>query len=228
MKTVIITGAGGSLGRALVKKFVQENYFIAATLSPGGKVKQPEKKGQLWQRVNLAAEDDTAAFVKDIIRLRKRADVLVATAGGFAMGNIAKTRAGDIQHQVDLNFFTAYNIVRPVFLQMKKQGSGRIFLIGSKAGADASGGKEVIGYSLSKSLLFRLADILNKEAAGTDIVTTVIIPSTIDTPQNRKDMPGADFSTWVKPAAIAEVISFYASSAASAIRSPVVKVYGGA
>ncbi|MGL4230485.1 MAG: 3-oxoacyl-ACP reductase, partial [Casimicrobium sp.] len=75
-----------------------------------------------------------------------------------------------------------------------------------------------------------LAELMNEEAraAGADVVTSVIVPSIIDTPQNRKDMPSADFSKWVTPQAIAEIIVFHASDMSNAIREPIIKVYGGA
>jgi NAD(P)-dependent dehydrogenase (short-subunit alcohol dehydrogenase family) len=127
-----------------------------------------------------------------------------------------------------LNFETAYNIARPVFAQMMLQGSGRIFIIGSKPGLDAKNGKGMIAYGLSKCLLFRLAELMNDEAKGTDVVTSVIVPSTIDTPQNRQSMPDAKYANWVKPEEIAEVIAFYSDEASSAVREPVIKVYKNA
>jgi NAD(P)-dependent dehydrogenase (short-subunit alcohol dehydrogenase family) len=86
----------------------------------------------------------------------------------------------------------------------------------------------MVAYGLAKSLLFRLADILNDEAAGKDIVTSVVIPSTIDTSSNRKAMPNADFNAWVKTEQIADIIYFYSSEQAAALREPVIKVYNNA
>jgi NAD(P)-dependent dehydrogenase (short-subunit alcohol dehydrogenase family) len=146
--------------------------------------------------------------------------------GGFAMGKIAETRSSDILKQYKLNFETAYHTARPVFLQMIKQKTGRIFLIGSKPGLDARNGKGMVAYGLAKLLIFRLAELMNDEAKGTNVVTNVIVPSTIDTPQNREAMPDADFSKWVRPEAIADVIYFYCSEAASIVREPVIRVYG--
>ena len=180
----------------------------------------------MWTPVDLAVGEETEAYVKKVVKTRKRIDVLVTAAGGFAMGNIGQSTDKDIQKQLDLNFYPAYNIVKPVFAQMKQQSSGRIFLIGSKSGLDATSGKDTLGYTFSKSLLFRLAEVLNKEAGLLDIVTTVIVPSVIDTPQNREDMPDADFARWVKPSRIAEVIHFYCTPAAEDIKSPVIKVFG--
>jgi NAD(P)-dependent dehydrogenase (short-subunit alcohol dehydrogenase family) len=109
---------------------------------------------------------------------------------------------------------------------MMKQGSGRIFLIGSRQGLNILKGKGALAYSLSKSLLFRLAELLNAEAKGKNVVVSVIVPSTIDTPQNRESMPDADFSSWVTASQIADIIYFYSSGESSAIREPVIKVYG--
>ncbi|MDP4265191.1 MAG: SDR family oxidoreductase, partial [Bacteroidota bacterium] len=80
-------------------------------------------------------------------------------------------------------------------------------------------------YGMAKSLIFRLAELMNDEAKGHDVVTTVIVPSTIDTPQNRKSMPDADYNKWVKPEAIADIIYTYCVSLTSVIREPVIKVY---
>jgi len=82
-----------------------------------------------------------------------------------------------------------------------------------------------VAYGLAKSLIFRLADLMNDEAKGTNVVVSVIVPSTIDTPQNRKSMPEADPNKWVKAEAIADVIYFYCTEQASVLREPVIKVY---
>ena len=103
--------------------------------------------------------------------------------------------------------------------------TGRIFLIGSRPGMNATDGKGMIAYGLAKSLLFRLAALMNEESKGTNVVTSVIVPSTIDTTPNRKSMPDADFDTWVKPEAIADVIYFYCTEEAAVLREPVIKVY---
>jgi NAD(P)-dependent dehydrogenase (short-subunit alcohol dehydrogenase family) len=152
-------------------------------------------------------------------------DVVVLTVGGFAMGSVAETKTSDIAKQYTLNFETAYNIAKPVFIQMLKQKSGRIFFVGSRPGLNAMQGNGMVAYGLAKSLIFRLAELMNEEAKGTNVVTSVIVPSTIDTPQNRKAMPGTDPEAWVKPETIAEVIYFYCTDAASALREPVIKVY---
>ena len=98
-------------------------------------------------------------------------------------------------------------------------------MVGSRPGLDAKSGKGMIAYSLGKSLIFRLAELMNNEAKGQDVVTAVLVPSTIDTPQNRKAMPNADPGGWVQPEAIAETIYFYCTEQAAALREPVIKLY---
>ena len=86
----------------------------------------------------------------------------------------------------------------------------------------------MVAYGLAKSLIFRLAELMNAEAKGSNVVTSVVVPSTIDTPQNRSAMPDASFDTWVKPEAIAELIHFHCTDAAATLREPVIKVYNNA
>ena len=229
MKTAIVTGASGNMGQAVVKKFIDEGYKVIGTVVPNDPVPLdfPAEKFEKIV-VDLMNEDAAAQFVETILTTNKTIDVAVLTVGGFAMGKIADTKATDIFKQYKLNFETAYNVARPVFLQMVKQNSGRIFLIGSKPGLDHRNGKGMVAYGLAKSLIFRLAEWMNDEAKGTDVVTSVVVPSTIDTPQNRKSMPDAKFDSWVKPEAIAEIIYFHCSSEGSALREPVIKIYNNA
>ncbi len=229
MKIAIVTGASGNLGRATIKKFIDGGYFVIGTVIPGDPV-NIDFPGDSFEKavVDLLNEDDSQKFADAIVSKYGRIDVAILTVGGFAAGNIAETKTSDISKQYKLNFETAYNLARPAFAQMKKQNQGRIFIIGSRPGLDARYGKGMVAYGLAKSLLFRLADLLNNEAAGEDIVTSVVIPSTIDTDANRKAMSKADFKTWVRAEQIADVIYFYSGELASALREPIIKVYNNA
>lgn len=226
MRSIIITGASGNMGQAVVKKFLAEDYHVTGTVIPNDPVKLDINHAAFeTSTADLMNEMAAAEMVKAVSAKRGSIDVAVLTVGGFAMGTIAETGSADILNQYKLNFETAYHVARPVFAQMMQQGSGRIFLIGSRPGIDMHNSKGMVGYGLAKSLIFRLAELMNEEAKGTDVVTVVIVPSTIDTPQNRKAMPGADFSKWVTPEAIADTICFYCTDAAAALREPVLKLY---
>ena len=210
MRTAIVTGASGNLGQAVVQKFLSEGYAVEGT---GSLLMDAPHFHSVT--VDLVNEEAAAEWVQAVINKHKTIDVAVLTVGGFAMADIAGTTTAMIGQQYRLNFETAYNVARPVFVQMRKQGAGTIFLIGSKAGMEAGTSKGMIAYGLSKSLLFRLAELMNEEAAGTAVKTIVIVPSTIDTPQNSVAMPGADFSTWQTPGFIANTIFTLSSSVIS-------------
>lgn len=226
-KIVIVTGSAGNLGQAVVKKFIAEYYQVIGTVTSTDPATSDLARGQFETAVvDLMKEKDTTLFVNSIIEKYKRIDTAVLTVGGFAMGKIADTSTSDIYKQYQLNFETAYNIARPVFAQMLKQNAGRIFLVGSKPGMEAKNNKGMIAYALGKSLIFRVAELMNEEAKGYNVVTTVIVPGTIDTPQNRKAMPDANFNNWVKAEDIANIIYYYSSDDAASLREPVIKVYG--
>ena len=229
MKNVIVTGSSGNMGQAVVKKFIDEGYRVIGTIIPN-ETATPNLVSENFEQVeiDLTNEEESINFVNTVIKKYKTVDVAVLTVGGFALGKIEETSSNDIYKQYKLNFETTYNIVRPVFLQMIKQNSGRIFLTGSRPGLDAKNGKEMVAYGLAKSLIFRLAELLNEESIGYDGVTSVVIPSTIDTPQNRTAGPLADYKNWIKPEDIAASIYFYCTEEARMLREPVLKVYNNA
>jgi NAD(P)-dependent dehydrogenase (short-subunit alcohol dehydrogenase family) len=228
-KVAIVTGASGNMGQAVVKKFLGEGYKVIGTVIPNDPVKIDIDSADFETAiVNLTDEENSLQFIEMIIQKHGSIDAAVLTVGGFAMGSVAETKTADVLKQYKLNFETAYNTARPVFIQMLKQNSGRIFIIGSRPGLDAKNGKGMVAYGLSKSLIFRLAELMNDEAKGKNVVTSVVVPSTIDTPQNRKSMPDADPSKWVKAEDIANVIYFYCTGDASVLREPLIKVYNNA
>lgn len=204
MKSAIVTGASGNLGKAVVEQLLGSGYQVSGTgfLTGAG-------ARYTGAKIDLTDEAATGKWVASVIR-PGALHTAVLTVGGFAMGDIASTHSGNILEQINLNFTTAYHVARPVFLHMKEQGSGTIFLVGSQAGMAAEKNIGVTAYGLSKSLLFRLADLMNLEAAGTAVKVFVVVPFIIDTPQNRSSMPDADTSAWQTPEQIAQFIISYA------------------
>jgi len=229
MKNVIVSGASGNLGQAVIKKFLSEGCRVTGTIIPKDPVKlEIADKNFEAVEADLGNEDIAAKFAEQSIKKYGQVHVAVMTVGGFALGKIAETSSSDIQKQLKLNFETAYHLARPLFVHMLEKNEGIIFLVGSRTGIDMRQSKGMTAYGLSKSLIFRLAELMNEEAKGTNVVTAVIAPSTIDTPQNRAAMPKADFTKWVKADTIADLIFFYTTSPASILREPVIKVYGNA
>lgn len=229
MKTVIITGANGNLGSAVTKKFLEKNYRVVATVSN-------EKARSDFQDdpnldiavVNLTSEKDTAFFIEKTIQKYRVIDAALLLVGGFAMGGLAETSGEDLHKQIALNFETSYYITRPLFEQLMKNKNGMIVFIGARPALNPSQGKDLIAYSLSKSLLFKLAELLNEAAKGVNVSVSVIVPSTLDTPLNRKSMPDVNPDLWVKPSEIAETLEFLVSDKSRSLRETVLKIYNNA
>jgi NAD(P)-dependent dehydrogenase (short-subunit alcohol dehydrogenase family) len=226
MKTVIITGANGNLGTATVKKFLDEGYSVIAVDGKDDHLDLAKaNKNFERQAVDLTNESETENFVKTIIASRGKIDAALMLVGGFAMGNVLATTGSDIQKQFALNFETAYFLARPLLQHMQQNGYGRLVFIGARPAINPAQGKDLIAYALSKSLLFKLADFINEENKGKNIVASVVAPSTIDTALNRKSMPDVDPENWVKPEQLADILEFICSQKGMPLREPLYKVY---
>jgi NAD(P)-dependent dehydrogenase (short-subunit alcohol dehydrogenase family) len=157
--------------------------------------------------------------------MKKTIDIAILTVGGFALGTIETTDSVAVQRMMSLNFNTAYFVARPVFQQMLLQFFGRIVFIGARPALAPAEGKNTVAYALSKSLVFKLAELLNAEALGKDVVASVIVPGVIDTPLNRSTNPTANFSDWVTPEEIANSMAYLVSADGRALREPILKLY---
>jgi len=229
MKTIIVTGANGNLGVATVKKFLESGYRVIAVDHSGSHLEFATKNdGFELHTVDLLDENACASFVNKIIATHNSIDGALLLAGGFAMGDVSSTGGKDLNNMLSLNFNTAYYMARPVMEHMLLSGYGRLVFIGARPALQAADGKNMVAYALSKSLLFKLADFINETAKGKNVVASVIVPSTIDTEINRKNMPGANPDNWVKPGQLADVLEFICSDKGLPIREALYKVYNNA
>jgi NAD(P)-dependent dehydrogenase (short-subunit alcohol dehydrogenase family) len=229
MKTIIITGANGNLGTVVTKRLLESGYRVVATvLDEMAKAELGAHKNLQTEIVNLTSESETASFVQRVLDRFEKVDAALMLVGGFAMGDITQTNSGDIKKQISLNFETAYNLTRPLFRHMMDNNRGRLVYIGARPALNPDAGKNLLAYALGKSLIFKLAEILNEEAKGKNVTATVIVPSTMDTPVNRKNMPDTDPDIWVKPEQLAGVIEFVISQAGLPLRETILKVYNNA
>lgn len=225
-KTIIVTGAAGNLGRAMVARLLSEGHRVIATTLRAEKQKVATADDQFESyQVDLANEEATTAFVDAVVTKHNSIDAALLIAGGYTGGTIRDTGSELIRRMIALNFETAYHVARPVFNRMISQPSGgRIVLVSAKAGMQPHDAANNVAYGLSKSLILRLAEILNAEGASHNVVTSVIVPSTIDTPENRAAMPNADFTKWVLPEDIAATIAFLLSDPARGLRETVLRM----
>ena len=229
MKTVIITGANGNLGLAVTKNFLSKGYRVIASIAHESEKKDFDSlENTDVQVANLMQEEEAYLFVQSNIKKYGKIDAALLLVGGFTAGNIAATSGADLHKQFSLNFETAYYTTRPLFQHMLQMNSGKIIFIGARPALVAEQGYGLLAYSLSKSLLFKLAEYLNAEAKGKAVTVSVIVPSTLDTALNRKSMPTADPENWVKPEQVAEILEFLVSEKGDPLRETVFKVYNNA
>jgi NAD(P)-dependent dehydrogenase (short-subunit alcohol dehydrogenase family) len=146
-------------------------------------------------------------------------------AGGFRMGEaVHETTEETWDFLMDLNARSLINVAAATVPVLLRRGGGKVVTVG--AGAASRGGAQMGAYSASKSALIRLTESMSAELKDKGINVNCVLPSIIDTPDNRNAMPGADPSSWVAPAALADVIAFLASDAARAIHGAAIPVGG--
>jgi len=227
-KTVMITGAAGNLGRAVASAFASAGATLAL-VDIGDHVLGAAYPGVDDRRQLLAADlMDTASTrraVDKAVAAFGRIDCLCNIAGGFRMGPAVHETPDELwKLMLDLNAGTLLNAVRAVVPGMLAAGSGSIVNVG--AGSGQSGRAHMGAYSVSKSAVIRLTEAMAGELRERGINVNCVLPSIIDTPQNRADMPQADHRRWVAPQDLAHVILFLCSEGARAIHGAAIPVVG--
>lgn len=227
-QVVVVTGAFGVLGRAVARAFAAHGARLAlldvAAEPPASLREEFGAEPLLFGGVDLSDMEATRRVMSVVTMHFGGIDVLVNVAGGFRWQTLA---GGSVEAWDDLytmNLRTAVVSCKAALPAMLERGAGRIVNIG--AGAAARAGAGMGPYTASKAGVQRLTESLSEEAKDHGITVNAILPGTIDTPRNRADMPDADFTRWVAPASIAEVIVFLASDAAAAITGAAIPVFG--
>lgn len=230
-QVVIVTGAAGNLGRAVAQAFDVAGATLVLVDRAPDRLPELFPKWQTSPRHCLATSVDLTdqAAVQEMVaetsRRFGRVDVLVNLAGGWSGGSPAhETEWATFQHLLDLNLRTVLLASQAVVPIMLAQGRGRIVNVAARAGLE--GTVRNSAYAAAKSAVIRLTESMAAELKKQGIAVNCVLPSTIDTPQNREAMPKADHSKWVSPEAIADVILFLASDAARAVQGAAIPVYG--
>lgn len=223
-RTIIVTGGFGVLGQAVAEAFAKAGDKVA-------RVDFAEKPAVALEGsldvggVNLTDRDATQAALDEVAAAHGGIDVLVNVAGGFTWETLEEGSLDSWVRMQAMNLMTNATITKLALPALKASDHGRIVNIG--AGAAIKAGMGMGAYTASKSGVHRLTEALAEELAGTTVTVNAILPSIIDTPTNRKDMPDADVSQWVKPEAIADVILFLSSPAARGITGALIPVTRG-
>jgi len=228
-RVAVVTGGTGALGSAVAIDLAESGARVAIPYTADEHWAALESRAgalseQLWgANADLTSAAAADRFVSDIAERWGRVDFLVCTAGGFAAGKIHETSEEAWNCMFDLNLRTVYLAVHAAVPVMIQQNFGRIITTSSGAILNGSGAG-IAAYAISKGAVRQFTEILASELKAYDIHAHCILPGTMDTEANRRDMPKADFSQWVSTADVARVIHFLLSDAARAVRSVAVPV----
>jgi NAD(P)-dependent dehydrogenase (short-subunit alcohol dehydrogenase family) len=224
-QTAIVTGATGGLGAAVVRVFLAHGWRVVATGRSESDLEE------------LAAEEGVTPVAADLMEVAEVAEVaavagpglraVVNLVGGFAAGGrVHEAAVEGFEHQLRLHLRPTYLMSAAAIPAMLAGGGGAIVCVSSRAALRPFPG--AAGYVTAKAAVLGFVDALDADYRGDGIRVNAVLPSTIDTPANRRAMPRADTSAWVAPEAIAEVIAFLCSDAAAATSGAHVPVYGRA
>jgi NAD(P)-dependent dehydrogenase (short-subunit alcohol dehydrogenase family) len=230
-QVVLVTGPAGNLGSAVVERFKQDDPSLILIDHHPDRLYQrypdlnASKSNLLLPGIDLRDRESVQDAVNQGMEAFGKIDCLVHTVGGFSMGEtVAELSDQTWQKMIDLNLTSLLNIARAVIPPMVQHKSGKIVTIGARPALE---GKARMGaYSAAKGAVLRLTESMSAELKSSGINVNCLIPGTIDTPENRQAMPGADTTRWVSPASLAEVVHFLCSPAADDIHGSAITVYG--
>jgi NAD(P)-dependent dehydrogenase (short-subunit alcohol dehydrogenase family) len=221
MRTVMLTGAAGNLGRAVADAFAQD-ALVLVDLKRGD---LRDGESRMVVEADLLDARSVQAAVDQAVARFKRIDVLCNIAGGFRMGPpVHETPDKDWNFLLDINARTLLNASRAVVPAMLRAGGGKIVNVGAFAAQKGAAGMGA--YIASKSAVIRLTETMAAELREKNINVNCVLPTIIDTPENRGAMPKSDPKRWVAPQALADVIVFLASDAARAVHGAALPVTG--
>ena len=223
-KVVLVTGADGALGEYVTRAFLDAGATVIGT---SRKIRQSDFSNPSFTALpaEISTREGAQLLVDQAVARFGTLDVLAHTVGGFAGGqSIADTDDATFQRMFDLNLNSLFHVLRSTIPVLQRNGNGRIVAIGSRAALEPGPG--VGAYSASKAAMVSLIRTVALENKQAGLRANVILPGTMDTPANRKSIPNADFSKWVKPGAVASLMTWLASDAGKDINGAVIPVYG--
>ena len=226
-KVIIVTGAAGNVGSALAAVLAGKGARVIGVDTVQPRLEAvvaglPGSGHAALSQFNLMDPMAAQALVNHVLGSHGMLNGVGTTVGGFAMAPLAEAGQDQWDLMFNLNVRTTWNIYQAAVPAIRKAGGGALCGIGSAAGLRGSG--QMAAYSATKSAVMRLTESLADELRGDRIRVNAVLPTTIDTPQNRDAMPGADASRWVKPAEVAEAMAFLLSDAASAVTGQLLQV----
>jgi NAD(P)-dependent dehydrogenase (short-subunit alcohol dehydrogenase family) len=228
-RTALITGGTGGLGSAVTAAFLETGWRVVVPwIAEAELARVLDNPALHLVRADLFDPDSITA-VSDAAAGEPGAPLgaVVNLVGGFAMGGrVHETPVADFERQLRLNLRPTYLVSQAALPHLIAAGGGSIVCVSSRAALRPFPG--AAGYITAKAAILALVDAMAEEYRADGVRVNAILPSVIDTPANRASMPNADFSTWVTPAQIAEVIMFLCAHSSGVLSGGHIPVYGSA
>jgi NAD(P)-dependent dehydrogenase (short-subunit alcohol dehydrogenase family) len=227
-KVALITGAAGNLGRAVAQTFAAAGASLVVVGRSEASLRPAYGEGDartMLVGADLADSGSVAVAAGQVLARFGRIDIVCNLAGGFDMGPPVYQTPDELwERMLNVNVRTVLNTARAIVPGMISARRGKIVNVGA---ASALSGKPNMGaYTAAKSAVIRLTESLSAELRDKGINVNCVLPSIIDTPENRAAMPKADPSRWVSPQQLAEVVLFLASEKSAAIHGAAIPVTG--
>ena len=227
-KIVLVTGGTGALGRAITAAFIASDAKVVSSYVIDREIEQLKKESKAVVeliKTDVTKEEEVEKLVLSVISKYGRIDVLVNVVGGYLGGkSVSELDEKEWDLMMTMNLKSAFLISKHVIPQMVSSKYGKIMHVSSRTGLKSSGYDSA--YAASKSGLIRLVESLSEEVKDSNINVNCIMPSTIDTEANRRAMPTADHSKWVKFQDLANVVLFLCSDEANVITGAAIPTYG--
>ena len=229
----VLTGGTGSVGRALLPLLIRRDFRIAVSYLIPEEATAVEDELDLQEdqlllrRVDTTDAQATDKFLQETADTFGPVNVLASLVGGWAGGrDVEETDDLRFDRMIDLNLRSAFYAVRAAIPHMREAEWGRIVLVGSRHAMETPPGQAA--YNIAKAGVVALAKSVAKELSDTSVTCNAVLPSVIDTEATRAALPYADYVKWPKPAEIAAVIDFLASSRSNVIDGAAIPVWGAA
>ena len=225
-RSVLITGGTGGLGEAVLTTFVADGWRVVAPVRPGSTAKLPEGVTRIESDVT-SPTDVGAAIAVAAGEAAAPLRAVVNLVGGYAgSGLVHETPVDDFEAMLRINLRPTYLVTSAALPQLMSAGGGSVVCVSSRAAVAPFAG--AAGYVTSKAAVLAFANAVAVEYRKQGVRANTVLPSVIDTPANRAAQPDADFSRWVTPAEIAQVILFLAGDGSAPTSGATIPVYGRA